>query len=244
MLGWSITVFHWLDIVFDGDSLYQNIQLKITEGESSECLLVWHRRACNMPAAGVGSVGEGSRRDPLLIREARDGLRYLLRKEINKYKKPNQKQRTVATCVSFYAECLELYFIYSAFFLSQVQVQRSYSGPCSHSSVPSWCFLHKAVLQSTTKAVSKSIQPCRNHAETVILQWVLQRHRTSWSCFEHSDLQVLSTVGSLVCDRKQTFSFFFTFSKNINTDCWKKCIISMTFRDTPLKVLTHHSRVY
>lgn len=35
---------------------------------------------------------------------------------MNNYKKPNQKQRTVATCVGFYAECLELYFIYSAFF--------------------------------------------------------------------------------------------------------------------------------
>ena len=70
--------------MFDGVSLYQNIQLKITEGESSECLLVWHRRAYNMPAACMGTVGDGSRRDPLLMRGRRGGGRYLLgKKEIN-----------------------------------------------------------------------------------------------------------------------------------------------------------------
>lgn len=54
---WSITVFHCLNIAFDGVNLYQNIQLNITEGESSECLLVWHRRAAHM-----GTVRDGSRR--------------------------------------------------------------------------------------------------------------------------------------------------------------------------------------
>lgn len=34
-----------------------------------------------MPAASVGSVGDGSLRDPLLIRGARGGLGYLLRKK-------------------------------------------------------------------------------------------------------------------------------------------------------------------
>lgn len=52
-------------------------------------------------------------------------------------------------------------------FISQVQVQRSHPWPCSHSSVPSGCFLHKAVLQSTTKAVSITMQLGRNTDPTV-----------------------------------------------------------------------------
>lgn len=70
--------------MFDGVNLYQNIQLKMTEGESSECLLAWHRRAYHMPAAQRATVGTGSRRDPLAIRGARGGVRCLLgKKEVN-----------------------------------------------------------------------------------------------------------------------------------------------------------------
>lgn len=70
--------------MFDGVGLYQNVQLKMTEGESSGRLLVWHRRAYNRPAAQRAAAGPGSRRDPLAIRGARGRVRCLLgKKEAN-----------------------------------------------------------------------------------------------------------------------------------------------------------------
>lgn len=125
------------------------------------------------------------------------------KKYMNKCKKLSQKQKNSCYLCKLLCWTSWVTLHLHCIFISQVQVQRSYSWPCSHSSVPPWCFLHKAILQSTTKAVSISMQPCRNHAETVIPQWVLQRHRSFWSCFEHSDLHVLPAVSCLVCDRKQ-----------------------------------------
>lgn len=69
----SMTVFHCLNIVFDGVHLLQKIQLRITESECSKYLLVWERQAHIMPGVQTGTAGDGSRRGPLLISQRCEG---------------------------------------------------------------------------------------------------------------------------------------------------------------------------